>query len=150
MSYQEILSELSKKVPQMPAFREALAHLGSREIRVLLDGREECALFYSEGAAHFEARPAQNPDVEFSLSIESARSLLTESGQDMAEFGIAVVKQVMLGGIKIRLCNGILAILTGGYLGIVKAAGPDFLKFLALHGVSSLNRLISIIKSMKT
>lgn len=150
MSYQEIITQINEQIQIQPVFNMALKHLEpGREIRLLIDHRLECALFFRNQRSQIELRAAANPDVEFSISTQALNVLLANKSPDLAEFGIEVIKQILLEQIRVKVCSSAWSILTGGYISIIKAAGPDFLQFLALHGISSLNKCVELIRNLK-
>ena len=42
-----------------------------------------------------------------------------------------------------------ISLLTNGYLGVIKAGGLSFGKFLATHGISGLGRIKDFIQGLK-
>ncbi len=150
MSYDEIIPKLQTFVETKPIFSQALRELKPGcEIRVFLDEREEMSLNFSEGQSRLEHRPAPAADVEFHLSSDAIAFLLEQSGEDMAEFGVAVVRKILEGSVRVKIPGSFLAVLSGGYLNIIKAAGPDFAQFLATHGIRSLTKVISMMRSLR-
>lgn len=150
MSYEATYNAFKELIKNQTCFNEALSLLKKgREIRILLDGEHECALFYSQSSAQLEYRPAKNPDIEFHVYTEAIRALGSAEPLNMAQFGIAVVKQILAGQVKIVVVNGVFSVLSGGYLKIVKSAGPEFMGYLAQHGIKNLSKLQSLISSLK-
>lgn len=141
---------LSELVQNHAAFSQALVHLKKgREIRILLEGQHEVALLYRDGHAVVENRAAVQPDIEFHVFPEALRQLSQAQSSTMAEFGIAVVKQILAGTIKVFVVSGLVSILRGGYLQIMTAAGPEFMGFLAQHGLKSLSKIHDVIQRLK-
>ena len=62
---------------------------------------------------------------------------------------VAVLKEFLSGGLRIKAPGSIISITMNGYLGIIKEGGLTFTKFLAIHGVSSAGKIISIIRDLK-
>ncbi|MCB0411867.1 MAG: hypothetical protein KDD22_05035 [Bdellovibrionales bacterium] len=150
MSYQDILNDLRSHVISKPVFAEGLRHLDAgQEIRILIDGQFESALFWDARQVQLEGRAANKPDVEFSFQLNSLPTLKALPEDDLAEFGIGIVKQIIAGNVRVRVCGSVWNVLTKGYLGIIKAAGPDFLKFLSQHGLSGIAKISSLIRNMK-
>lgn len=151
MSYEDAINDLRSSLLSKPVFAEGLRHLKKgTEIRVIVADRHEAALFFDGQKAQLEERPARSPDVEFSLSPDAIAFLKDLPGEDLAEFGIEVVKQILAGTVKVRVCGSVLNVLTKGYLGIIKEAGPDFLRFLAQHGLTGVSKIAAFIKNMKS
>lgn len=151
MSYESSFQQLNALIEgKSVVFNKALSRLYSgAEIRILLEGQHECALTFSGQKTVVENRPARSPDVEFSVYPDAIRSLSSASGDDFARFGIEVVKQIIAGSIHVRVCGSLLRVMTGGYLGIIKEAGPDFMGFLAGHGLKNISKVVSLIKNLK-
>lgn len=133
-----------------PASRKAIRHLKEGvEIAVTIGNQIECAYFQSQGQPVFEQRPAKSPDFIFTIKPESVDILAKEKGDDVGELGIAILKEYLSGGVRIKVAGGIFAISTRGYLGMIKEGGVTFTKFLAQHGVSNLTKIMSVIRNMK-
>lgn len=142
--------KLKKFLEEKPASRKAIKNLKSGvEIGVVIGHQMECAYFKKDDAPCFELRAAQNPDVIFTIKPESVDILTQNSGEDVGELGIAVLKEYMSGGVRIRAPGSIWNISTNGYLGIIKEGGSTFMKFLTQHGVASIGKILSIIKDLK-
>lgn len=149
MNSTDLVSQLQEHLTNKPVFAKALSQLSpGTEIQLLIEGRE-LALFYQDHVAQVMERPAHKPDVAFQLSPAALAELQLHPGTDMAEFGIAVVQQIIQGQIQVRVCGSLFGIMTKGYLNIIKAAGPDFMSFMAQHGFKSLQKIISLIKALK-
>ena len=149
MSYEEIFNKLKSFLEKKPASTHAIPLLDSQaEIRIVIDGQLECRLINNGGSPLLTQEPAKNPDVEFCVALESLRLLDHISGDNMTAFGIEVVKEVVAGNIKIKVCNGLSRLLSGGYLKIIKAAGPDFAQYLARYGFKGIGKIINLFKSL--
>lgn len=150
MSYEASFTALKELIQEQPSFHEALSLLKKgREIRILFDGQHECALFYQQSVAQLEYRPAQTPDIEFEIYPEALRMLKGKSPMNMAQLGIAIVKQVLAGSVKIHVLTGVLSVLSGGYFKIITSAGPEFMGYLAQHGLKNISKIQSLIASLK-
>ncbi len=150
MSYEVTYNAFRELIREQPCFNEALALLKKgREIRILLDGQHECALFYSQSAAQLEYRKAQDPDIEFHVSTEAIRSMQGLKALNMAQLGIIVVKQILAGNAKVHVVSGVLSVMRGGYFKIIQSAGPEFMGHLAQYGFKNIAKLQSLISSLK-
>lgn len=130
--------------------KEALRHLKpGHEIRLLLDEREECALFYQQDQVFFEKRKVPTADVEFTVGPEAIRQLAHYTDESVGQFGITTIKEILLGHVQIRVCGSVMRILTGGYLKIIASGGPELLNFLTLYGLNSLSKISQLIRSLK-
>ncbi len=133
-----------------PIPKEALCHLKpGHEIRLLLDGREECALFYQQDQVFFEKRKAPTADVEFTVGPEAIRQLAHYTDESVGQFGITIIKEILLGHVQIRVSGSVMRILTGGYLNIIASGGPELLNFLTLYGLNNLSKIAQFIRSLK-
>ena len=132
------------------ASRKAIRHLKNGvEIGVVIGNQIECAYFQNLGEPVFEQRPAKSPDVIFTIKPESVDILAKEKGEDVGELGIAILKEYLSGGVRIRAPGSIIALSTHGYLGIIKEGGVTFAKFLAQHGITNITKVMSAIRNMK-
>ncbi|MCB0340883.1 MAG: hypothetical protein H6626_10660 [Pseudobdellovibrionaceae bacterium] len=150
MNYDEVFTQLKKFLESKPASTHAISKLSAgEEIQLIVDDHLNLALFNKAGQPLLEQRLANKPNVEFKLSTEAVRTLLAQPGDNMADFGIAVVKQIVEGEVKIRICGSVLAVLRKGYLKIILEAGPDFTKYLASRGLKGAGKITSLIKGLK-
>jgi hypothetical protein len=150
MPYEEAIELVRQFIEEKPACSQALAKLKKGvEIRVLLDGKDELAIFHDGEKGRMEVRAASSPDVEFTVNTAAVQRLHGLSGDNMAKLGIEVVREIASGNASVRVCGSIFGVLRNGYLSIIKEAGPDFTKFLASYGLSSINKVIGVIKRLK-
>ena len=133
-----------------PASHEAIGALkkGS-EIAVSIGGAIDCALFQEGGRAKIEKRPARRPDFAFTVRPETVYVLAKEPSAEIADVGIAVMKEILAGNVSVRMTGNILSVLSGGYLEILKRGGSKFAATLAAHGLVSANRVMAAIKKMR-
>lgn len=133
-----------------PASQKAIRHLKKGvEIGVVIGNQIECTYFQRQGSPCLEQRPAQSPDVIFYIKPESVDILAKEKGEDVGELGIAILKEYLSAGIRIKAPGSLFALTTHGYLGMIKEGGVTFTKFLAQHGVTNLSKIMSAIKNLK-
>ena len=148
MLHQEALQMITQTTLK-PVFHAALGYLKSdRELALVLDDRIEFALFLRAGQVCVEERQAK-ADVEFSFTPEALRQLHSHPGDQLFGFGIAICELIAAGQMKIRVRSSLLRILTGGYLQLIFAAGPEFLQYLSLHGLSQTSKIVDLIRSLK-
>jgi hypothetical protein len=76
-------------------------------------------------------------------------SLKEHPGEELGPLGVAVLREIVKGTIKVRVCGSIFGVLRNGYLTIIKDAGPDFANQLARYGFSGINKIMGLIKSLK-
>ncbi len=148
MSADSVLNEVQKKLICQDVFTQGLRLLKpGKEIRIVVELRTEWALFYDGEFAKLQERPAESPDVEFHFTLDALRSLTHVSDYNMATLGIAVSKQVIEGSCRVRVVGSVWAVLSGGYLKIDQAAGPDFFAFLSQNGLKNLTKIQSFIRT---
>jgi hypothetical protein len=132
------------------AARQALSSLKEGiEIGVVIGGSVECALFRRGENPVVEARPANKPDVIFQIRPESVYVLSQNTKDEIGDVGVAVLKEVLAGNIKIQIPGGIMNLISRGYLDIVRKGGAPVAAFLARHGLSSVSKIINAIKRMR-
>lgn len=149
MAQSDVL-EILKEIVRKPVFTKALVHLKAPgELALVLDDRLEFALFLRDGESTIVERKAQ-ADVEFSFNAEALRILQAHPGEQLANFGIAVMEQIVAGQMRIRVRGSLWRLATGGYVQIILAAGPDLLKYLAQHGINNTSKIIDLMRSLKS
>lgn len=119
------------------------------EIGIVIGHQLECAYFQQDGKPVLEKRPANSPDVIFHIKPESVDILCSLTTDDVGELGVAVLKEYLSGGVRIKAPGSIWNITMNGYLGIIKEGGVTFTKFLATHGLSNITKIVSVIKDLK-
>lgn len=145
-----IAQKLGIFMTENEACKKAAQSLGRGvEIGILIGGQIDCAFFKSLEGAAFEIRKAKNPDVIFHLSSTAVDVLCAQTGKNLGEIGVEVLKQYLAREVRIQITGGLLSIMKNGYLGIIKEAGMPFAKFLAEHGVSNLSKIPEIIKKLR-
>lgn len=129
---------------------KALSHLREKvEIGIVLGGVVECALFRVGDKLHVESRRAENPDFIFRLSPETVAVLAKETPDDVAAIGLAVINQMLTGGIQVSMPGGWISVLRGGYLDIVKSGGAPVAKKLTQMGLASPTGILDLFKSLR-
>lgn len=143
--------ELTKKfLEEKPACSKALKYLKKGvEISVNIENNTPCSFFMDEGRAKFEQRAARNPDVEFVIFPEAIRRLAEHPGDQISQLGIEIIREIAVGQIKVSVISSITQIVRHGYFRVIKAAGPDFAKFLASYGLSSVTKIISLMRRLR-
>lgn len=148
MVYQEAF-EVLQKTADKPVFALAFSHLkNGRHIQIRM---AEQKFFLSENAGRVlvSEGPSALADIEFEVQPEGLRALSHHPGDSLSGFGIAVVEQIAAGQMKIHVIGSSWSILSGGYINLILAGGPEFMSFLASKGLHSVQSIISLIKSLK-
>ena len=129
--------------------REALSLLKKGvEIGIVLDDGTACALGYTSGKVAFESRPANNPDVVFTLKSDAVQYICQSQAEDIGDFSILVLRQIKNGLVSLKVTGGFFSIATNGYLSIIKLGGKKMWDFLAEHGLSNIFKVTSMIKEL--
>ena len=150
MTETELFAKTRDFITLKPACNEALSQLKKgKEIRLILDGKMECACFNTGTGAGIEQRPATNADVEFKINSEAVRRLAEIPGENLADTGVEVLREVLADNIEVKLVGSVKNVLTDGYVNIMRKAGPDFFAFLAQKGLTNIFKVIGYIKKMK-
>ena len=133
-----------------PASQKAVRHLREGvEIGIVIGNQIDCALFSKDSAPILERRAANDPDVIFHISPESVDILSENPGNDVGDFGIALVKEALSGGVQIRIPGNMFSIARNGYISIIKEGGRKFASHLSIHGITGITKIMSVIKSLK-
>ncbi|MEO0335335.1 MAG: hypothetical protein AAF202_03020 [Pseudomonadota bacterium] len=136
-------------VERQPQFNEAFGCLKkTAEISLVVDGVQGVLKSVDKRVKLLKANPS-HADVEFVLSRQAASLLASSKPQSMGELGIEVVKLIASGEVQIRVIGRVFSVLTGGYLTIIKKAGPEFMAFLGSKGFKSVTKITQAIKNMK-
>jgi hypothetical protein len=150
MSAEQSFQTLKNFFETRQAARQAMSSLGEGvEIGILIADSVECALFQRAGQPIVEQRPAKNPDVIFSIKPESIEILATQTKDEIGDIGVAILKEVITGNVKIKIPGRIMHILTRGYVDIIRKGGAPVMAFLARRGLTGVPKIISTIKNMK-
>lgn len=122
MDENESLAIVRRFFVEKSAPRQALCHLRpGHEMRLILEGRDECALFYDNGQVKVERRLTHQPEVEFIVGSETIRLMTEHPGDKVSQLGIDIVKEILIGHVQLRVCGSMTRLLTGGYLGIISS-----------------------------
>ena len=150
MTESQIFLMTQNFIETKPAVTLALKELkNGTSLTLSLEEREDCHCFFDQKSARLIPGKGENSDVLFKINPEAVRRLSALPCETLSETGIEIVREVLAGNIQIQLLGSPKNILTNGYLKIISAAGPDFLNFLAQHGLKNIFKIISFIKSMK-
>lgn len=118
------------------------------EIGIILEDNTSCALGYSNDKVFLEPRPANNPDVVFTLKAGAAEYICQGHAEDIGDFSILVLKQLKSGQISLKITGGFFSIATHGYLSIIKLGGKKMWDYLASYGLSNIFKITGLIKDL--
>lgn len=129
--------------------REALSLLKKGvEIGIILEDSTQCALYCTSGKVFLESRPAENPDVVFTLKLAAIRTICQSPAEDVGDFAVLVLKQIKDGLISLKITGGFFSIATNGYISIIKLGGKKMWDFLAAYGLSNIFKITGLIKDL--
>jgi len=83
------------------------------------------------------------------VNSEAIRRLSEFENEGLTQIGVEFLKQISAGQMKINIKSSMSKIALGGYLKIIKVAGPDFINTLSSYGFSQMGQIMSLIKSLK-
>lgn len=119
------------------------------EIGVVIGGNVECTVFQHNHCPVVENRAAVHPDIIFYIRPESVYIIANNSKDEIGDIGVHILKEVLSGGIQIKIPGGVMNILSQGYLEMLRKGGAPVMSFLAQHGFGSVPKIVSAIKSLK-
>jgi len=119
------------------------------EIGFVISRKVTAAFFKDGGKPRFEMRPAKNPDVIFHISPEAVDRLVNDPSEEIADLGINIAKSYLAGLVKIKVPGSVMALLTRGYIGVIRAGGLSFGKFMAGHGITGLSKIKELIQKLR-
>ncbi|MDZ4661195.1 MAG: hypothetical protein SGJ18_06195 [Pseudomonadota bacterium] len=129
--------------------REALSLLKKGvEIGLVLGDGKACALTCTSGRVTLESRPANNPDVVFTLTSGAVQNICQSPAEDVGDFSVLVLKQIKDGQVSLKITGGFFSIATNGYLSIIKLGGKKMWDFLASYGLSNIFKVTGLIKDL--
>lgn len=129
--------------------REALSLLKTGvEIGLVLEDGTECALGYSFNNVFLAPRPANKPDVIFTLKGTAAHNICQSTAQDVGDFSVFIIKQIKDGHVSLKITGGFFSIASNGYISIIKLGGKKMWDFLASFGLTNIFKVISLIKDL--
>ena len=150
MSAHESFLTLKTFIETRQAHRLALSALDKEvEIGIVIGDVVECALFMKDDAPVVEQRPATHPDLVFYVKPETLIVLNERTKDEISDIGVAVLKDVIAGDIRVKITGNILDILRRGYIEVARRGGAPVNAFLTRHGLSSVSQIMNTIKQMK-
>lgn len=94
-----------------------------------------------------------HPDVIFIMPEAAAKELVSKKFDSIGQVGLHIFEKILSNDqgqkIQIRLKAGVLALVTGGYFGVLTSGGGEVAKFLATHGLGSMGKLKDAISKLR-
>jgi hypothetical protein len=132
---------------EMP--RVALGNLRENlEVGVIIGDMVPCAIFRQGGSVIVEKRKAENPDFIFRLEPQTV-TILSQTPDDIAEIGLAILKEMLAGDIHLQMPGGLLSVLRGGYLEVISSGGAPVMKMLGHLGLSSPAKIVGFFRQLR-
>lgn len=119
------------------------------EIGVVIGGIISCAIFRQGEEIFVEKRAATTPDFIFKLDPETVTILAHHTPDDIAEIGLAIIKEMLAGSIHVEMPGGILSVLRNGYLEVIFSGGAPVRRMLTQIGLSSPSKLVELFRKLR-
>lgn len=149
-AFSDAFSQLKTFFSLGKASREALRHLREGvEIGIVIGGTVTCALFRQGDAIIVERREARNPDFVFSLQPETVSVLANQTKDEIGDVGLAVIKEMLAGDIRVQMPGGLFSVLRGGYVDVVLSGGAPVMKMLSQMGLGSPAKILGLFKNLR-
>ncbi len=151
MTAQDSFQTLKSFFESREAARQALAAIKENvEIGIVIGGIVECALYRRGDQPVVEQRPARDPDVIFHILPESVEILSSQTKDQIADIGIAILKEILAGNIRVEVPGRLWNLMKRGYLDVIKKGGAPVAAFLAHHGFTNVSKIITTIKKLRS
>jgi hypothetical protein len=129
--------------------RVALANLRENlEVSVVIGGMVPCAIFRQGKSIEVERREARNPDFIFKLEPQTV-TILAQTPDDIAEIGLAVLKEMLAGDIRLEMPGGLLSVLRGGYIDVISSGGAPVMRMLGQLGLTSPTKIVGFFRKLR-
>ena len=129
--------------------RLALANLRENlEVGVVIGDMVPCAIFRQGTAVIVEKRPALKPDFIFKLEPQTV-TILAETDDDIAEIGLAILKEILAGDVHLEMPGGLMSVLRGGYIDVITSGGAPVMKMLAQSGLTSPAKIVGFFRKLR-
>ncbi len=133
-----------------PACREAIGRLkAGTEIGIILDEQLDLTVTATDTGPLVERKKNQNADFLFFFNPQGVRKISNHPGDNLADIGIDLVKEVIIGNVRIIFVSNIWQVMQRGYVNIILHAGAPFMQFLAQYGFGNVKKIMGYIKSIR-
>lgn len=150
MTAEDAYNTLKTFLETHPACQKAISPLRKGvEIGILVGGTLDCAIYQDQGQVKVEQRPANNPDVVFTIAPDAVYIISNNAGEDVGDLAVAILKEIASGTVKIKVPGNFINIVRNGYLEIIKSGGAKLWQFLATKGITNIAKVTSLIKNLK-
>jgi hypothetical protein len=150
MTPDEAFLQLKSFFTEREAARVSLGKLRENvEIEIVIGGMVTCALFRQGADIRVEKRSAQKPDFIFRLEPQTVTILAHQTRDDIADIGLAIIKEMLAGSIKVEMPGGLMTVLRDGYIDVVFSGGAPITAKLGQIGLSSPLKIVDLFRSLR-
>lgn len=151
MDQQKLIVELKDFLRTEPACVQTLSCLKPEaKIQISIANTNPITVFYDGSQVVVEDGSNKLVDFIFNSSPQAIETLLSEKGLSPAQLGIKLLKQVLTQDVSISMPSNIFHITRKGYLDILKVGGLEFLNELKNQGLTSLPKILSALKKLRS
>lgn len=143
----QIVTEFLEKSTASKEFFDVLPK--KLEIAIRLEDDTDLAYHKVNGDPKVSLRPAHQPDFRFKLKPEAIRQLSTMTEANLADFSIAVIKEIVMGNIGVEVLSNPIMIVKNSYWKVALTAGPKFLESLSQFGLTNGVKLLHLLQRLK-
>ena len=129
--------------------RIALGNLRENlEVGLIIGDMVPCTIFRQGKMVIVERREALNPDFIFRLEPQTV-TILAQTPDDIAEIGLAILKEILAGDIHLSMPGGLLSVLRGGYIDVITSGGAPVMKMLGHAGLNSPAKIVGFFRKLR-
>lgn len=130
--------------------RAALGKLReSVEIEIVIGGMVRAAIFRRGTEIFVEKREALNPDFVFRIEPQTVSILAHQTPDEIAEIGLAIIKEMLAGSIRVEMRGGLISVLRNGYLELIASGGAPVMKLLTQIGLGSPTKIVELFRKIR-
>ena len=150
MGKQTLEQRLIQFLTQEPACQKTLGCLNKKaEIAIEVENQIHLSVKYQDQKVLVKREKPLAPDFIFSTCQDTIETLISKKGLSSGSLGVVFLKQILNGNVKISMLSNILHISTKGYPKILKVGGIEFLKELKKYNLTSLSKILSVLKKFR-
>lgn len=132
------------------AARLALGNLRENvEIGIVIGGIVSCAVVRRGSEIFCDKRVAEKPDFIFKIEPQTVAILSRETPDEIGAIGLAVIKEMLTGSVKVQMPGGLMSVLRNGYIDVVSSGGAPVAKMLAQIGLNSPAKILGLFRKLR-